>query len=88
MPVTALEGNSIVSKIELTRNGKTFPPGHVFTINAVGYESQAMLTSTAIVLDEFPGLMFDPALEMFEDYPVEMSETTAKNWFRDAENKR
>lgn len=88
MPVTALEGNTIASKRELTRDGKTFPAGYPFTIKSVKYEPRAELTNTIIVLEELPGLMFEAALDMFVDYPVEMSETTAKRWFEESENKR
>ena len=85
MPVTALAGNAIASKSELTRDGKTFPAGYPFTIKSVIYEPRAELTNTAIVLEELPGLMFEAALDMFVDYPVEMSEATSKSWFNDAE---
>jgi hypothetical protein len=88
MPVTALVGNTIASKSELTRDGKTFPVGYLFTIQSVKYEPRAELTSTVIVLEELPGLMFEAALDTFEDYPVEMSETTAKRWFEESENRR
>jgi hypothetical protein len=88
MPVTALAGNTIASKKELTRDGVTFPAGYPFTIQSVKYEPRAELTSTVIVLEELPGLMFEAALDTFEDYPVEMSEATAKGWFNNTENKR
>jgi hypothetical protein len=88
MPVTALVGNTITSKNELTRDGKTFPAGYLFTIKDVKYEPRAELTSTVITLEELPGLMFEAALDTFEDYPVEMSETTAKGWFEGSENSR
>ncbi len=85
MPITALEGNSIASKRELTRDDKKFPAGHIFTIKNVRYEPRAEITNTAIVLEELPGLMFEVDLDLFEDYPVEMSEATALEWFDDTE---
>lgn len=81
MGATALEGNTITSKSDLTINGeKTFEAGHPFTIQSVHFDPRAILTSTAITLEEIPGVRFDPALDVWRDYPVPMSEETIIDW--------
>jgi hypothetical protein len=81
--ITALEGNRVVGKVEITRETPkdgvmSFPEGSIYTISHVMFRDDCS-SGIAFSVDQMPGLLFDSCLPFFMD-DFNFTEDMIKNW--------